>query len=140
MLQSPPLAHKTPVMQAILQNISVLKKQESKQKQEQIPWISGNQSFPYKVVSIQVVSVQMEVDTIYTSRQFDSLKVVSIQSNNLPTFEDLVNIYKSQIIRRSLSWSTNIISNSPKTLRFNMRFTIITVVWSFGWSADRLTP
>ena len=47
MLQSPRLAHKTPVsnkklcsfspMQAILQNISVLKKQESKQKQKQIP-------------------------------------------------------------------------------------------------------
>ena len=37
MLQSPRLANKTPVMQAILQNISVLKKQESKQKQKQIP-------------------------------------------------------------------------------------------------------
>lgn len=112
MLQSPRLAHKTSVMQAILQNISVLKKQENKQKQKQIPWISGNQSFTYKVVSILVVSAQMEVGTIFTSRQFDSLKVVSIQPNNLPTFEDLVNIYKPQIIRRSLSWSTNIISNS----------------------------
>ena len=37
MLQSPRLAHKTPVMRAILQNFSVLKKQESKQKQKQIP-------------------------------------------------------------------------------------------------------
>ena len=44
----------------------------------------------------------MEVGSIHTLRQFDSLKVVSIQPNNLPTFEDLVNIYQPQIIGRSL--------------------------------------
>ena len=86
-------------MQAILQNISVVKKQENlKQKQKQISWISGNRSFPYKVVS-----VQMEVGSIHTLSRFDSLKVVSIQSNNLLAFEDLVNIYQPQIIERFLS-------------------------------------
>ena len=98
MLQSPRVARKAPVMQAILQNISVLKKKENKQKQKQIPWISGNRSFPYKVVS-----VQMEVGSIHTLRQFDSLKVVSIQSDNLLAFEDLVNINQPQIIECLLS-------------------------------------
>lgn len=45
----------------------------------------------------------MEVGSIHTLRQFDTLKVVSIQPNNLPPLEDLVNIYQPQIIERFLS-------------------------------------
>ena len=46
----------------------------------------GYRSFRYKVVSIQVVSVQIEVDSIHTLSWFDPLEVVSIQSEQLANF------------------------------------------------------
>ena len=46
----------------------------------------GYRSFRYKVVSIQVVSVQIEVDSIHTLSRFDPLEVVSIQSEQLANF------------------------------------------------------
>ena len=48
--------------------------------------IHGYRSFRYKVVSIQVVSVQIEVDSIHTLSRFDPLEVVSIQSEQLANF------------------------------------------------------
>ena len=52
-------------------------------KQRQRLVTEGYRSFRYKVVSIQVVSVQIEVDSIHTLSRFDPLEVVSIQSEQL---------------------------------------------------------